>query len=110
MIDNRLYARRKFHEALYRRSQDTGRRCAAADGGSRRHAVDLNAAGGVYYQAQGDTNPQQLADANLPNDMVTFFWNGARSLEAGKAVMQFMQTNAPAQGLQGSSWSTACVT
>ena len=63
--------------------------------------VDLNAAGGVYYQAQGDTNPQQLADANLPNDMVTFFWNGARSLEAGKAVMQFMQTNAPAQGLAG---------
>ena len=48
--------------------------------------VDLNAAGGVYYQAQGDTNPQQLADANLPNDMVTFFWNGARSLEAGKAA------------------------
>ena len=42
---------------------------AEADG----RLVDLNAAGGVYYAAQGDTNPQQLADANLPNDMVTFF-------------------------------------
>ncbi len=63
--------------------------------------IDLNAAGGVYYAAQGDTNPQQLADANLPNDMITFFANGDRSLKAGYAVLDYMKQNSAAQGLNG---------
>ncbi len=63
--------------------------------------VDLNAAGGVYYQAQGDTNPQQLADANLPNDMITFFHNGERSLSAGTETLRFIREKTPAQGLEG---------
>lgn len=63
--------------------------------------VDLNAAGGVYYAAQGDTNPQQLADANLPNDMITFFSNGKRSLEAGYAVLAYMENAHPQAGLVG---------
>lgn len=63
--------------------------------------VDLNAAGGVYYAAQGDTNPQQLADANLPNDMITFFSNGKRSLDAGYAVLAYMENAHPQAGLVG---------
>lgn len=63
--------------------------------------VDLNAAGGVYYAAQGDTNPQQLADANLPNDMITFFSNGKRSLDAGYAVLAYMENAQPQAGLVG---------
>ncbi len=63
--------------------------------------VDLNAAGGVYYQAQGYTNPQQLADANLPNDMITFFHNGERSLSAGTETLRFIREKTPAQGLEG---------
>lgn len=70
---------------------------AEADG----RLVDLNAAGGVYYAAQGDTNPQQLADANLPNDMVTFFSNGDRSLKAGYEVLKFMANGKPEKGLDG---------
>lgn len=70
---------------------------AEADG----KLVDLNAAGGVYYAAQGDTNPQQLADANLPNDMVTFFWNGDRSLKAGYEVLKFMEDSKSEKGLDG---------
>ncbi|MBQ9320871.1 MAG: hypothetical protein IJ239_00710, partial [Eubacterium sp.] len=52
--------------------------------------IDLNAAGGKMYEAQGDTNPQQLADANLPNDMITFFTNGKRSLDAGYEVLKYV--------------------
>ncbi|MDO5142775.1 MAG: fumarylacetoacetate hydrolase family protein [Eubacteriales bacterium] len=65
------------------------------------HLVDLNAAGGVYYAAQGDANPQQLADANLPNDMITFFHNGKRSLDAGYAVLAYMEEAKPQAGLDG---------
>ena len=63
--------------------------------------VDLNAAGGLYYQAQGDSNPQQLADANLPNDMITFFANGNRSLQAGYETLSFVNETKPEQGLNG---------
>ena len=63
--------------------------------------VDLNAAGGIYYAAQGDSNPQQLSDANLPNDMITFFHNGRRSLNAGYAVLQYMGEHRPEKGLKG---------
>ena len=70
---------------------------AEADG----KLIDLNAAGGVYYKAQGDTNPQQLADANLPNDMITFFANGDRSLNAGYDVLKYVAENAPEIGLDG---------
>ncbi len=70
---------------------------AEADGA----LIDLNAAGGVYYHAQGDTNPEQLSNANLPNDMVTFFKNGARSLKAGYDTLAFVQKNHPEQGLSG---------
>lgn len=70
---------------------------AEADGA----LIDLNAAGGVYYHAQGDTNPEQLSDANLPNDMVTFFKNGARSLQAGYDTIAFVQNDHPEKGLSG---------
>jgi len=64
--------------------------------------IDLNAAGGVYYQSAGDTNPQQYADANLPNDMVTFFTNGDRSLKSGYEVLDFMKSAGhPTEGLAG---------
>ena len=60
--------------------------------------VDLNAAGGVYYAAQGDTNPQQLADANLPNDMITFFSNGKRFVYARYAILAYMKNSHPQAG------------
>lgn len=63
--------------------------------------IDLNAAGGVYYKAQGDSNPQQLANANLPNDMVTFFTNGKRSLDAGYAVIGYIEKEKAEKGLAG---------
>lgn len=70
---------------------------AEADG----KLVDLNAAGGVYYAAQGDSNPQQLADANLPNDMITFFTNGERSLQAGYQTLAYMKKSNCQEGLAG---------
>ncbi len=63
--------------------------------------IDLNAAGGVYYASKGDTNPQQISDANLPNDMITFFANGKRSLDAGYAVLQYMKDHGGQSGLAG---------
>ncbi len=74
------------------------KRVMAEQGGS---LVDLNAAGGPYYLSLGDTNPQQLADANLPNDMITFFANGKRSLDAGYAVLKYVSGEKPEAGLAG---------
>lgn len=76
---------------------DVNRLAAEVDG----VLIDLNAAGGRYYEAQGDTNPQQLADANLPNDMITFFANGTRSLKAGYETIEYVKAANPATGLGG---------
>ncbi|HAJ74353.1 MAG TPA: hypothetical protein DCM49_06130 [Lachnospiraceae bacterium] len=63
--------------------------------------IDLNAVGGRMYEAAGDTNPQQLADANLPNDMITFFANGKRSLSAGYDALKFISESKITEGLAG---------
>lgn len=52
------------------------------------HVLDLNTAYAWYLAQQGDAEPQTMANALLPADMLTFLQRGARAMENARLVVE----------------------